>query len=113
MDNIRVMKFGGTSVGDAKRIAAAADLVKEHGSGRPTVVVVSAMSGVTDLLVRSAQAASHGDAMQLGASLSTLRKRHEDAAAELLQPAAREKYAEAAGRILSELETTCRGVLQL
>src|SRR5258706_12862708 len=103
MDNIRVMKFGGTSVGDAKRIAAAAAIVKRYGFGRPTVVVVSAMSGVTDLLVRSAHAAAHGDAMQLGANLSALRKRHEDAAAELFQPLEQEKYAEVAGRILSEL----------
>src|SRR5947209_2082960 len=106
MDNIRVMKFGGTSVGDAKRIAAAADLVKEHGSGQPTVVVVSAMSGVTDLLVKSAQAAARGEAHTVDANLDALRKRHDDAARELLEPAAREVYAAVSARIIGELVLT-------
>ncbi len=54
------MKFGGTSVGDAERLAAAARLVKEYGAERPTVVVVSAMAGVTNQLVSLAQAAARG-----------------------------------------------------
>jgi len=60
VENILVMKFGGTSVGSAQRIAAAAAIVKDFRGGRPSVVVASAMSGVTDLLVKSAQAAARG-----------------------------------------------------
>ncbi len=107
------MKFGGTSVGDAQRIASAAAIVKDYGADRPTVVVVSAMSGVTDLLVRNAQAAAHGDASQLEANLSALRKRHREAAEALLPAPALETYIAATERILSDLETTCKGVLQL
>ncbi len=44
-----MMKFGGTSVGDGKRIANVAKLVQSEK--RPKVVVVSAMSGVTDSLI--------------------------------------------------------------
>ncbi len=113
MNNIRVMKFGGTSVGSAQRIAAAAAIVKDFGTSQPTVVVVSAMSGVTDLLVRSAQAAARGEIADLDANLAALHQRHRQAAEELLPSAAREKYDQAAGRILAELETTCRGVSQL
>jgi len=61
-----VHKFGGTSVGDAQRFAAVADIVQEHHtrnrSGEPpgTVVVLSAMSGVTDQLISGARAAATG-----------------------------------------------------
>ena len=56
-----VMKFGGTSVGSAERIAEAARLaVDASAKGHQVVVVTSAMSKVTDLLVDAAHAASHG-----------------------------------------------------
>ena len=45
VENLLVMKFGGTSVGSAERIAATARLIAEHSRQRPTVTVVSAMSG--------------------------------------------------------------------
>jgi aspartate kinase len=51
-----VMKFGGTSVGSPERIRSLAERVRERLAQRP-VVVVSALSGVTDLLVRGAQLA--------------------------------------------------------
>ncbi|MBD3388519.1 MAG: aspartate kinase [Candidatus Altiarchaeales archaeon] len=47
-----VMKFGGSSVADGKRIQAAAKLVKAEKG--PKVVVVSAMGGVTDKLIKIA-----------------------------------------------------------
>ena len=47
-----VMKFGGTSVADLDRIRNAASRVKrEVAAGREVAVVVSAMSGVTNMLV--------------------------------------------------------------
>jgi bifunctional aspartokinase / homoserine dehydrogenase 1 len=55
------MKFGGTSVGSAERIAQAADLaIKSAGEGHKVVVVTSAMSGVTNKLVAAAQSAVGG-----------------------------------------------------
>jgi aspartate kinase len=57
-----VMKFGGTSVGSAERIAQAAELVTASaGRGDHVVVVTSAMSGVTNLLIDAAVAASTGE----------------------------------------------------
>jgi aspartate kinase len=61
-----VHKFGGTSVGDARCFANVADIVVQQyrgvGGGAPqeTVVVVSAMSGVTDQLIAGARAAAEG-----------------------------------------------------
>lgn len=107
------MKFGGTSVGSAQRIAAAAVIVKDYSVGFPTVVVVSAMSGVTDLLVRTGQMAARRDEAGVNENLAALRKKHHDAAAELLPPSAREAYHAAAERIFAELENTLQGVLRL
>ena len=56
-----VMKFGGTSVGSAERIAQAAQLVTDRvDKGDKVVVVTSAMSGVTNLLIGAARAAEGG-----------------------------------------------------
>jgi aspartate kinase len=56
-----VMKFGGTSVGSAERIAQAADLATASAAqGHRVVVVTSAMSGVTNLLIDAAASASKG-----------------------------------------------------
>ena len=50
-----VMKFGGTSVGSAERIAQAADLALSSAArGHRVVAVTSAMSGVTNLLIEAA-----------------------------------------------------------
>lgn len=63
-----VHKFGGTSVGDARRFASTADIIA--GRARATangsaaeqpVVVVSAMSGVTNALIDGARAAAEGE----------------------------------------------------
>ncbi|MCB0023394.1 MAG: aspartate kinase, partial [Caldilinea sp.] len=62
-----VMKFGGTSVGTADAFAQVAEIVKHQAAqqaatGKPGVVVVtSAMSGVTNMLIEAAQKAAGGD----------------------------------------------------
>ncbi len=57
---MRVMKFGGTSVGDPSRIRNVGDIVKAALARRP-VVVVSAASKVTDMLLTAARNAQNGD----------------------------------------------------
>lgn len=54
-----VMKFGGTSVGNAERIQNVASLVKSRLKEKP-VVVVSAVGGITDLLIQGGEAALQG-----------------------------------------------------
>jgi aspartate kinase len=62
---IKILKFGGTSVGDAAAFERAVQIVRANQSS-PVVVVVSAMSGVTDALIKSIRtAASHGSAPAL------------------------------------------------
>ena len=52
---ISVHKFGGTSVKDLERIRAVVDVVLSQSDGTRPVVVVSAMAGVTDLLVKAVE----------------------------------------------------------
>src|SRR5215204_5380566 len=59
-DHIKILKFGGTSIGDTSAFKRAAQIVRANQRSS-VVVVVSAMSGVTDALIKSIRtAASHG-----------------------------------------------------
>ncbi len=79
-----VHKFGGTSVGDAQRIANVADIVIEQGRAQPAVVVVSAMSGVTDQLIAGARAAAEGKDAVYREIKARLLARHLEAVESLL-----------------------------
>lgn len=80
------MKFGGTSVEDAKAIERTAAIVGgRRKRGLEAVVVVSAMAKVTDQLLAAASAAGRGDKAGALAISARLRHRHIDAAAELLE----------------------------
>lgn len=82
---MQVMKFGGTSVNDAKAIAQVAAIVAGQLKTDPHVVVVtSAMRGVTDLLIDSARAAARGDRQKYRDARQTLIARHRDAAEALV-----------------------------
>jgi aspartate kinase len=73
---IKVMKFGGTSMGDAGCIKRAAEIVSAAAKESALVVVVSAMGGVTNRLVAAAQSSVKGDT-QAGEKLAQeLRKQH-------------------------------------
>jgi bifunctional aspartokinase / homoserine dehydrogenase 1 len=81
-----VMKFGGTSVGSADALKQAAQIIKDAREQYPRVVVItSAMSGVTDLLLKSATLAAQGQVDSLPEAESTLRKKHFSAADELIR----------------------------
>jgi len=80
-----VMKFGGTSVEDPTAIARTAGIVAGRVvAGKKPVVVVSAMSKVTDQLLACAAAASRGDRTGALAISQRLRCRHRDTAAALV-----------------------------
>lgn len=70
-----VMKFGGTSVANGERIRQCADLVKLFSDRQP-VVVSSALAGVTDTLLATAEMALTGDRDGVESSLQRLLKKH-------------------------------------
>jgi aspartate kinase len=81
-----VMKFGGTSVEDAKAMLRTAAIVRgRRERGLAPVVVVSAMAKVTDQLLAAAAAAGRGDKAGALAIAARLRNRHLETASELLR----------------------------
>ncbi len=72
-----VMKFGGTSVGSADALLNATQIIRDAKKDWQRIVVVtSAMSGVTNLLLDSAALATQGKVDSLPATESTLREKH-------------------------------------
>ncbi|HLF01269.1 MAG TPA: aspartate kinase [Anaerolineales bacterium] len=85
MNKTLVMKFGGTSVGSAEAIAKSADIVQAAKKDWPQLaVIVSAMSGVTDLLLKGAHSAVAGDGQTYLQIAKELRAKHEAAIIGLL-----------------------------
>ena len=58
---MKVLKFGGTSVGSVKSILSLKRIVETESRRQPVVVVVSALSGITDKLIATSQLALKGD----------------------------------------------------
>lgn len=100
---LQVMKFGGTSVGDATCIARAAQIVTTTAMGMRIVVVVSAMSGVTNRLIEAAKRSSDGDTVAGTALVESLRQQHHAALAVLVsEDSARAAVEHKLGEILAE-----------
>ena len=58
---MKVMKFGGTSVGSVKSILSLKKIVETEARTQPVVVVVSALDGITDHLIATSKMAQQGD----------------------------------------------------
>src|ERR1700694_4878406 len=78
-EKLQVMKFGGTSVGNAECIGRAADIVARAAREGPVAVVVSAMSGMTNHLIEAAHASALGNMDAAGNLAETLRQQHLEA----------------------------------
>jgi aspartate kinase len=104
-----VMKFGGTSVQDAKAIERAAAIVKGRLAQKP-VVVVSAMAKVTDQLLAMARAAGAGDRKTALKLCRALQERHYNTAGELLGTALFTEFHGDLGADFENLEELLRGI---
>ena len=101
-----VQKFGGTSVADPAAIRRLIEIVRAARArdGRGPAVVVSAMSGVTDVLLGIASAAGSGSGAQEAlAKIEQLRQRHLETAGELVAPADQEALAAEINSTLDQL----------
>ncbi len=112
--SLQVMKFGGTSVGDADCIRRAAAIVKSSAIQRPVVVVVSAMSGVTNRLVQAAHRAAQGEQEFISQLTAELRTQHIQALDSLVQANdSRSKVAAVCHEVLEQLDRLLRGTALL
>ncbi len=114
MSNLCVMKFGGTSVGDASCIARAAEIVKSAAAERPVAVVVSAMSGVTNRLIDAAHHAEAGEGEYAAKVITELRAQHKKALDALVRDSKRAAEVEKSlSAVLAELERLLQGTALL
>ncbi len=108
------MKFGGTSVGDASCIARVAQIVRDASRENPVVVVVSAMSGVTNRLVEAATRSQAGEHEEVASIFQALRKQHEVALGALVRSGEkRAGLAKSLEKIFAEGERLCKGTALL
>jgi aspartate kinase len=113
LNDLLVMKFGGTSMGSAERIRAAGRITAHERATRPVLVVVSAMSKVTDLLLDALRRAEAGDSAGLETGLAQIEERHLATCRELLPPEGQEPAVAAIGALAAEFRRIASGVLML
>lgn len=107
-----VMKFGGTSVGDAAAFQRAAHLV-EAALPRAPLVVLSAMAGVTNALFEAAASAQRGDLERALAIHAELKERHDAAGRLLFDGAIPASLRADLERCFAQLEVLLKGVAML
>lgn len=116
MKELLVMKFGGTSMGSAERMRAAAEIVSKECTKRPVCVVVSAMSKVTDLLLDTLRHAELGDRTAVDGNLRILLERHKQTCDELLNGPVthlHESAANAVQSLMAEFHRIADGMFML
>lgn len=113
MNDLLVMKFGGTSVGSADRMRASARLAAQEAARRPVAIVVSAMSKVTDLLLDTMRHAEGGDSSGIAKNLAELREKHRTACKELLPADRYEATLAQVDDLLAEFRRIVRGMEML
>ena len=109
---MQVLKFGGTSVANAENINKVVAIVKESVKRDTTVVVVSALGGVTDLLLDAAALAADGNELYKE-KLSTIELRHIDAVKQLIPVVQQSQLLSLVKRSCNEIEDICNGIFLL
>ena len=105
---MKVLKFGGTSVGSVESILSVKRIVEAQQE--PVIVVVSALGGITDKLIRTAQMAVEGDTLYMQ-SFQEIALRHEEMIASVIPEGERNETLLLTVRaLLEELRSIYQGV---
>lgn len=109
-----VMKFGGTSLGDAARLRQCAEIVAHAARQDRVVVVVSAVAGVTDLIFLAIEAARRGDSAAAETQLRKFESLHRDELmAQLFKGGRLSAALEFLDEVFARLENSVRALLAL
>lgn len=109
---MQVLKFGGTSVANAGNIEKVIAIVKAALEKDRSVVVVSALGGVTDLLLDAAALASRGSETYKE-KLATVEQRHLEAVKQLIPVARQSQLLSLVKKAGNEIEDICNGIYLL
>ena len=107
---MKVMKFGGTSVGSVNSILSVKRIVESASAGEPVIVVVSALGGITDKLINTSKMAATGDSAYEG-EFREIVYRHVEMIKEVV-PAGEGQVAlqRQIGELLNELKDIFQGI---
>ncbi len=104
---MKVLKFGGSSVGTARSLTNVKQIVE--ATDRPVIVVVSALGGVTDRLIAVSQLAARGET-DYREEVENLRLRHEQLIADVIAPERRPHLIGQTEALFEELRSILHGV---
>ncbi len=111
---MKVLKFGGTSVGSTDSIKQVGNILKQyHDSKVSVIVVVSAQKGITNLLQDIGSWAVEGDVDQVNQGVVTIQDRHFQTVKELLPIKDQSQVLAHIKRVINELEEVIHGVTLL
>ncbi len=109
-----VMKFGGTSVGSAEAIRGVKQIVAQaREKHAPVVVVVSAMSTITETLLAAARSSVSGDSKTAAEKLTHLEKKHLDTVDALFAGPRKDAARKIVQEITGEFRRICSGMEML
>jgi aspartokinase/homoserine dehydrogenase 1 len=109
---MQVLKFGGTSVANAENINKVAAIAGQAAKKDKTVIVVSALGGITDTLISSAQAAADGDEKYKDILLQ-IEQRHLDVVKGLIPVTRQSSVLSMVKKSCNEIEDICNGIFLL
>ena len=109
---MKILKFGGTSVGSVESIKAVLSIVKEsYDAGEKPLVVLSAMSGITNLLTKMAEDAAEGK--PFAEDLKVMEEKHFEVVKKLIAVKFQNPVLTRLKLLINELEDLLQGVTAL
>ena len=109
---MQVLKFGGSSVANAANISKVIAIIKEKLKTDKTIVVVSALGGITDILLQCSKLAADGDEAYKE-KLKEAEQRHLQAAKELIPVTEQSGTLSQVKKLCNEIEDICNGIFLL
>jgi aspartokinase/homoserine dehydrogenase 1 len=109
---MKVLKFGGSSVGNAENIEKVVEIIAKTISTDSCAVVLSAMKGTTDALIKLGYAAENGDE-SFRNELELIAQKHLETADALIDTDARSNIINFINKRIAEIKNICEGVFLL
>ena len=109
---MKILKFGGSSVANAENIQKTIQIIKNQSLENPTIVVVSALSGVTDSLIEAANLAANLNE-EFRDVVKELEDRHLTLVKELIPVYEQSQWLSFVKRLFNEIEDICQGIFIL
>src|SRR4051794_11859791 len=109
---MQVLKFGGSSVRNAENISKVIEIIKKKVSAQKTIVVVSALGGITDILLECSRLASANDETYKERLLES-EQRHLQTVKDLIPITRQSSVLSLVKTLCNEIEDICNGIYLL